>query len=79
MPKPDSHSVAMLNRQVFLFHNEEGWVVSCPSLPGCHSQGSTQEEALANIRDAIEGYIASLEEDGLSVPPDRSDASLVTV
>lgn len=37
-----------------------GFVVSCPSLPGCHSEGETREEALRNIRDAIEGYLASL-------------------
>jgi antitoxin HicB len=37
-----------------------GYVVSCPSLPGCHSQGETREEALANIRDAVKGYLRSL-------------------
>jgi len=37
-----------------------GFLVSCPALPGCHSQGETRDEALANIRDAIEGYLASL-------------------
>ncbi|WP_299440085.1 type II toxin-antitoxin system HicB family antitoxin [uncultured Rhodospira sp.] len=31
-----------------------GFVVSCPALPGCHSQGETVDEALANIREAIE-------------------------
>ncbi len=37
-----------------------GYVVSCPALPGCHSQGETQEEALANIREAIRAYLESL-------------------
>ena len=37
-----------------------GFVVSCPSLPGCHSQGESREEALRNIQDAIEGYLVSL-------------------
>ena len=32
---------------------EEGWSVSCLDLPGCHSQGDTRDEALANIREAI--------------------------
>jgi predicted RNase H-like HicB family nuclease len=32
--------------------------VSCPELPGCHSQGATVEEAMENIRDAIEGYLS---------------------
>jgi predicted RNase H-like HicB family nuclease len=37
---------------------EDGWVVvSCPSLPGCHSQGKTREEALVNIQEAILGWL----------------------
>ncbi len=39
------------------FEHEEGVSVSCPELPGCHSQGATVDEALANIRNAIEGYL----------------------
>ena len=41
-----------------------------PSLSGCISEGETEEEALANIREAIELYIESLIEDGLEVPDD---------
>lgn len=49
--------------------DEDGWeVVSCPELPGCHSQGRTREEALANIREAITGYLASMREDGIPLP-----------
>ncbi len=45
--------------------DEEGYiVVSCPALPGCHSQGKTREEAVANIREAIQGYIASMRRRG---------------
>jgi predicted RNase H-like HicB family nuclease len=56
-------------RQVILYPGEDGyWVAECPSLPGCISQGKTKEEALVNIREAISGYIAALEEDCLSVP-----------
>jgi predicted RNase H-like HicB family nuclease len=36
-----------------LLETEEGWSVSCMDLPGCHSQGDSREEALANIREAI--------------------------
>ena len=43
---------------VTLRKSEEGYSVSCPGLPGCHSQGATEEEALANIRDAIREYLA---------------------
>lgn len=45
-----------------------GYSVLCPSLPGCHSQGETVEEALANVREAIELYLEVLEEDELPVP-----------
>ncbi len=41
--------------------DEDGWVVaSCPTLPGCHSQGRTRDEALANIREAVEGCLRSM-------------------
>ena len=57
-------------RQVVVYPGEDGWwVVESPSLPGCISQGKTQAEALANIRDAIEEYIAALEQAGIAVPP----------
>ncbi len=42
---------------VTLLAHKEGVSVSCPELPGCHSQGATVEEALENIRDAIQGYL----------------------
>jgi predicted RNase H-like HicB family nuclease len=43
--------------KVVLYPSEEGFAVSAPSLPGCWSQGATQEEALANIADAIRDYL----------------------
>ena len=50
--------------------DEDGWeVASCPTLPGCHSQGRTREEALANVREAIRGYLASLREHDAALPP----------
>ena len=42
---------------VALMPTEEGYSVSCPGLPGCWSQGATEEEALANIQDAIREYV----------------------
>jgi predicted RNase H-like HicB family nuclease len=47
---------------------ESGYVVQVPVLRGCVSQGETKEEALANVKEAIEAYIEALQEDGLSVP-----------
>jgi len=45
-----------------------GYIVSCPSLPGCHSQGETLEEALGNIQDAIKGYIEVLRKHNRPLP-----------
>jgi predicted RNase H-like HicB family nuclease len=45
--------------QVVLEESEEGFAASVPSLPGCHSQGATEPEALENIADAIREYLAS--------------------
>lgn len=43
--------------KVLLIHSDEGYAVSCPELPGCHSQGETEVEALANIRTAIREWL----------------------
>ncbi|NJM62054.1 MAG: type II toxin-antitoxin system HicB family antitoxin [Oscillatoriales cyanobacterium RU_3_3] len=67
-------------RQAILYRDEDGyWVVECPSLKGCNSQGKTKAEALSNIKEAIAGYIAALEEDGLSVPEDNFETFLVAL
>lgn len=51
-----------MNYKVRLQKSEEGYSVSCPGLPGCWSQGETEEEALENIRDAIQEYLAAVDE-----------------
>ena len=67
-------------RQVVLYPGEDQyWVAECPGLPGCISQGKTKDDAISNIREAIEGYIAALEEDHLPVPPENIDTVLVAV
>ena len=48
--------------KIALQKTEEGYSVSVPGLPGCWSQGATEQEALANIQDAIQGYLAAREE-----------------
>jgi len=48
--------------KIVLEHTEEGFSVSVPGLPGCWSQGSTEQEAVANIQDAIREYLAAREE-----------------
>jgi predicted RNase H-like HicB family nuclease len=48
--------------QVVLIPSEEGFAVGCPALPGCWSQGDTEQEALENIREAIREYLLAREE-----------------
>jgi predicted RNase H-like HicB family nuclease len=67
-------------REVILYPGEDGyWVVECPSLPGCISQGKTKREALKNIKEAISCYTRALEEDSLPVPKERFEVSVVVV
>jgi predicted RNase H-like HicB family nuclease len=51
-----------MHYKVRLQKSDEGYSVSCPGLPGCWSQGETEEEALENIRDAIQEYLAAVDE-----------------
>ena len=48
--------------RIALHKSEEGYSVSVPGLPGCWSQGSAEQEALENIRDAIRDYLAVFDE-----------------
>jgi len=67
-------------RQAIVYPGEDGfWVAECPSLPGCISQGETRDQAIANIREAIEGYVLALQDDRLPVPEEHFDALLVAV
>jgi predicted RNase H-like HicB family nuclease len=52
----------MMRYKVVLQQSEDGFSVSCPALPGCWSQGDTEEEALENIQDAIQEYLAAIED-----------------
>jgi predicted RNase H-like HicB family nuclease len=51
-----------LRYSIVLHKSKEGYAVSCPALPGCWSQGATEEEALKNIRDAILEYLGAIKE-----------------
>lgn len=60
--------------RVMIEQDEEGvFVAEVPSLPGCISQGKTRAEALANIREAIQAYIESLEKHDEPVPPPTTE------
>jgi antitoxin HicB len=57
--------------------DEVGFTVNVPSLPGCITEGDSVEDALQNAREAIEGYLLSLRDRGLPIPPsDEVVASL---
>ena len=59
----------MKYRVVVEVDEDEVFIAECPALPGCVSQGKTRKEALANIQDAMRGYVASLKKHGEPVPP----------
>ena len=67
-------------REVVIYPGEDKfWVAECPSLPGCVSQGETKESAISNIKEAIEVYVAALEEDGINIPEENFETLLVAV
>ena len=67
-------------RQVVIYPGEDGyWVAECPSLPGCVSQGATRQDAIANIKDAIDAWIAVREDDGLPIPEERFETLVVVI
>ena len=58
--------------KVIISNGEDGWlVIECPSLPGCISQGRTVEEALENIKDAIQGCLNVLGDRTTADPIER--------
>ncbi len=48
--------------KIAIYRDDEGISVSVPALPGCWSEGDTEEEAMANIEDAIRDYLAALDD-----------------
>ncbi|MBC8484601.1 MAG: type II toxin-antitoxin system HicB family antitoxin [Bacteroidetes bacterium] len=67
-------------RQVIIYPGEDGyWIIECPSLPGCISQGKNKEEAIENIKEAIKVYIDTLKEDNLPVPEEHFETMVLGV
>ncbi|MGA2296342.1 MAG: type II toxin-antitoxin system HicB family antitoxin [FCB group bacterium] len=66
--------------RIFIEQDENGiYVAECPTLPGCISQGNSRQEALANIKDAMEGYLFSLQKHNEAVPPPITEEYLEVV
>ena len=62
-------------RQIIVKPGEDGfWLAECLSLPGCISQGRSKVEAIQNIKEAIQGYLEVLKQDGSPVPDDKMES-----
>ncbi len=59
--------------------DEGGYIVSVPALPGCVTNGETFEHATAMIKDAMEGYLVVLKEEGLEIPEENSEVVITKV
>ena len=68
-------------RQVIVYPDPEdgGYVAEVPSLPGCVSQGETREEALANVREAIDLWVEVAHSQKIPVPDDRREVEICEV
>jgi len=66
---PEAEEVLMKFRIIVVPDEDGVFVATVPSLPGCVSQGVTREEALQNVREAIEGYVERLRERNEPIPP----------
>ncbi len=63
-----------------MYRDEEGWfVVDCPAIPGCASQGRTEDEALANIRDAITVCLEARRDAGLPLTIDLREIEVPAI
>jgi predicted RNase H-like HicB family nuclease len=65
-------------RQVIVYQDEDGvWIADVPSLPGCHSDGETREQAIENVKEAIALYLESMQASGEEIPEDPRTAQIV--
>ena len=70
-------NVSTMKFNITIDRDEDGaWVTSCPSIPGCHSQGVTREEALSNIQEAIELCIEVRAERGMPLTVETSQVEV---
>ncbi len=68
----------MLNFKIILEQDEDNWyVATCPSLPGCISQGKTEKQAVKNMKEAIHLHLRSLSEDGIPLHSENGKKELL--
>ena len=58
---------------------EGGYVVDIPAAPGCHTQGDTLDESIANAREAIAVWIKSAEKHGEAIPDEKAPPQVITI
>lgn len=59
-----------MNFKIIIEKDEDGiFVATCPSLPGCISQGKSEKQAIRNMKEAVELHVKSFAEDGLPLKP----------
>jgi len=64
---------------VTIDRDEDGvWIVECPSIPGCVSQGATKDEALANVQDAIKACLEVRMERGMPLTVETCQVEVIT-
>ena len=64
--------------KITLVKDEDGWfVATCPSLPGCISQGRTEKSAVKNMKQAIQLHVRSLAQDGLPLLPENGKKDVI--
>lgn len=69
-----------MNYKVFFTEGDDGYVVAeCPAIPGCISQGKTKQEAMKNIKEAIELCLECYKEDNEKIPEDTTEIAEVSV
>ena len=71
-----SHIFKVLVEEDVMKNGERAFHASCPALKGCHTWGHTYEEALANIREAVELYLEDLRESGDAIPHDPEQGAI---
>lgn len=69
----------MMRYTVIVEQGDTGWGAHVPDLPGCIAAAESRDEVLELIREAMELHVQGLEEDGLPIPPPRSNSEVIDI